>query len=67
MKKIKITQLKAELDHLSRKEKRTIEGGVSVPGTCGWVYGDGNCRPYWGQTPYCYKSSWVGYSGRCCC
>ena len=58
MKKSLIASLKKELDVLSRNEKSTIKGGGP------WVYGDGCCRPWYGQPPLNCNYP-AGYSGPC--
>ncbi len=62
MKKNLISNLKKELDVLSSEEKNALEGGASSKR--GFVYGDGCCRPWFGQPPInCNYPQ--GYSGPC--
>jgi hypothetical protein len=57
MKKMKIAQLKSELEKLSRQQKKELKGGAY------YVYGDGCCRDgYGGPIIRCgYPRYWSGY------
>jgi hypothetical protein len=59
MKKMKIAQLKSELDQLTRLQKKNIKGGAT------FAYGDGKCR-LWASGPVC-GSTPPGYVGYCSC
>jgi hypothetical protein len=60
MKKVKIAELKLELGILNRQQKKDIKGG-------GFIYGDGNCRPYYGAPVCIYNAAPRNTSGYCTC